>query len=497
MKDSPRWPLVGVAAVVAVGAFSMVAFGALVFYAYRSSHGGWHTHEDEMGFTVERPADWSVHPDPGSGRVEISGQSGERVVAWPLYSVSALSSRAASALLGRVAPRLWPEARWSRVEKVGARAVLSRGRVGKREATCVLTWVTSTKGSSAFAYLLDEGTNPPAGAAERLARVAASFRLVGRARKNAPAPERFDVWTDPRERAFSVEIPSEWRADGGAVRPSQLTVQAKVEALSSDGEEGLYLGDAFPVYVEPNAVLAMAGIGPGGTYVDPMGNANPVAQYAPGIEYALRAILPARVGGFRTVRRANRPDVAGALARFGINTYHAGEAEYVFVRRGRTYRGWALCITERIAVQIGATWHVWRLYLVEAPDARFDHASAVMIHMAGTFRIDAQWAARQAQLTAAQSRIIADMGQAVSRTIGETHAGTQASLDEIHRRGANARREVDELVDPGTGRKTTVASGSNYYWVDDRGTIVGTDTDTRPSVDFRELTLMRWTPPAT
>ena len=37
------------------------------------------------------------------------------------------------------------------------------------------------------------------------------------------------------------------------------------------------------------------------------------------------------------------------------------------------------------------------------------------------------------------------------------------------------------------GREWEVSSGSNYYWIDPQGYIVGTDTYTRPEIDFREL----------
>ncbi len=30
-------------------------------------------------------------------------------------------------------------------------------------------------------------------------------------------------------------------------------------------------------------------------------------------------------------------------------------------------------------------------------------------------------------------------------------------------------------------------SGSEYYWMDHRGAVVGTQTDTRPNLDFRQL----------
>jgi hypothetical protein len=32
-----------------------------------------------------------------------------------------------------------------------------------------------------------------------------------------------------------------------------------------------------------------------------------------------------------------------------------------------------------------------------------------------------------------------------------------------------------------------VDSGSGYYWVDNRGMILGTNVDTSPGVDFRRL----------
>ena len=59
--------------------------------------------------------------------------------------------------------------------------------------------------------------------------------------------------------------------------------------------------------------------------------------------------------------------------------------------------------------------------------------------------------------------------------------------DEIARRRSNATLGVVDVADPATGRRMTVESGTNYYWVDQRGAIVGTNTDTRPSVDFRAL----------
>jgi hypothetical protein len=488
MADRRRWIWAG----VAVNAALAVGVVVVAFAVHRSFAGpSWRTHRDTMGFAVELPPEATLRTDPGTGRVEIAPAADERLVVWPIFGPGRVDHRAGQRLLRGAARKVWPEARWGQVERVADGTWRVRGEGGTTRRAGVLTCVATPKGTVGYVYLMAAPGARATEAEARFARILASFRLAGQAvggRK--PAPElRYVRWQDPREGAFSTELPQGWRADGGTLRPTTLLVQARIEAASPDGEVTLLAGDAFPVYAEPNPTLAFAGYRAGDTFPDPMGYPTPIAAYAPGVEYALRAVVPQRAGnGARLIRRAARPDLAHRLATVGINRFDAGEAEYAFSRRGRDFRGWVVCITERVAAPAVTHWHVWRLFLVEAPAERFDEASAALVHLAATLRIDPGWAQRQARLTAAQIGIITEMGNATSQTIVEAYEGRQRTLDEIHRRGANARREVDEVVDSHTERKFTVASGSNYYWVDDRGTVVGTDTEARPSVDFRELT---------
>lgn len=484
MTTMRRWLLVVFVALA--GAFSLGG-AALAWFAYRTWDGGWHTHRDPGGFTVELPRGWTARPDPVSGRIEIAGNDGERVTVWPLFSSAALDARSARTLLVRLASRLWPGARWTATEALGDHALRMRGEASGRRGACLLTWVTTPRGTSASVSLVSAPAGRVPEVQARFARILRGFRLSGPPVAALPPAPRYVRWQDPREHAFSADVPTGWRVDGGAMRPGLLLVQARLEAASPDGGIAMHMGDAFPVYTEPSPLLAMAGIGPGGTYVDAMGQGTPVAAYVPGVDYALRSVVPRRVGAIRLLSRKERPDVARRLPTAGINRYDAGEAEYRFTRNGREGRGWALCITERVAAPQTTLWHVWRLYLVEADASRFDEGADALSRMVASFRIDPVWAERQARLTAEQSRIITDMGQTVSRIAAEAHEGRQRRLDEIHRRGANARREVEQLIDPATGREMTVASGSRYYWVDPRGNVVGTSTDTRPDLDFREL----------
>ncbi len=58
------------------------------------------------------------------------------------------------------------------------------------------------------------------------------------------------------------------------------------------------------------------------------------------------------------------------LVRIGINDYQAGIVRYRYQDQGRGFEGGALCITERPVSGTFASWHVYRLALVEDAKAR-------------------------------------------------------------------------------------------------------------------------------
>ena len=474
-----------------VAGLAALAVAAVGFGLWRSLDGreaghsgpGWVRTEDPSGFAVSHPEGWSVGAE--SGTVRISGEGAEALVR-PFFVQAQLGDDAATAVAVQLAGELHPSVAWGPASVAAPGVARAEGTSTSERAVAILTWAVSDKGTAGQLHVTTAPAGRYAELAPTLARVTGSFALHG-APVDEPAGPTYEPWQDPVEGAFSLEVPQGWLAQGGTVRPSSVLVQASFEATSADGAAVFALGDAYPFFTEPNEVLAYAGIGEGGTYVAPDGYASPVEWYAPGAEFVTRYLLPERAPNAEVTGFVDRPDLAQQLATIGINRYDVGEVEYRFTRDGRPYVGGALAVTELLAGGVGTAWHVWRLYMYEAPEERSSEAIGSLLHAAETFAIDPEWARMQAEITAEQSAIIAEMGEAVSDAIVEGYEGRQATLDALAERRANAMLEVEDVADPLTGETIHVESGSEYYWVDPQGTIVGTDVHAAPDVDFREL----------
>jgi hypothetical protein len=439
----------------------------------------WLRHEGE-GFSLEHPAGWRVSADPRSGMVEAAGD-GARASVRPFYVAAPLPADLAVGALTEMAAEAEPGATWDKPVPAGDALKVS-GTDGDDVIVASMSWSTGKRGTAGALYVAAAPADEYDGLEAAFARIFDSFSVAGPpVESSTRATER---WVDPVEGAFSVEIPAGWRAEGGTSRPCPTLVQALVEVTSPDGEIYLAGGDAFPYFTEP---IPAFGLPEGSTYPHPCGYSSPVASYAPGNDFAMRYLLPEIAPHARVVRDRARPEVAGRLSSYGLNSYDAGELEYVFTRRGVAYRGMVWTITERIASGEFANWHVWRLFLAQGPEARYEEALSAGMRLVRSLRIDPRWARMQAELTADQVAIVADMGQDISNTITEGYWGRQAVLDDIAERRSNATLEVEDYEDPLTGAPFELESSSDYYWTNPRGEIVGTNTDAVPDVDFRRL----------
>lgn len=436
--------------------------------------GAWATQTGE-GFSIEAPVGWTIDKAV-NGAVTAMGPGERRAAILPFFAYQVqLTPDSAGAALTAVGPTLVPGL-YGAPELAGTTTVRMTSSDGASVAA--LAYTTTQQGTAGLVF-----ASSPTDPADRatFARIFESFTPVGApVTQTAPA---YDTWKDTTEGAFSVEVPQGWQTAGAVVRPCPTLVQSYVQATSPDNSMYIKLGNDYPWFTEPAPGF---GLSEGATYPHPCGYSSPVAAYRPGAAFITDYLLT-QYPKLEILAVRNQPQLAAQLTSFGFNSYDAGEVEYTYRSQGIVYQGMALAITERFTLDAGGAWDAWRVLQAEATVENFPQATAHALHMADTLQVDPQWAQMQAELTAAQSQIIAEMNASISDTISEGYWGREAIYDAIFERRSDATLETSDFVDPVTGDTFELDSGPEYYWIDPSGTIVGTDTSVKPDIDFREL----------
>ena len=469
---------------------------------YGNDHSGvaWKDHNDPSGFQTRLPGDWRVIQNSDSGQIEFEGVEEEKVTIWPVFVPANLDPRKAVVLLEKFTGPFAADVAWDPPQETGTMALHRAGHAPGRSMVSAVTWTASPKGSAAWLILASAPSATYKDSEEKFAGILRSFRLSG----SAPPPEpalAYARWEDPNERAFSMEVPQNWRTSGGLIRNSSVDLRSAWESVSPEGDVRIIGGDAaLPVFTEPSSMMTMGGFTEGTWYSPGYGVRMLVRRYLPGTVF-LREYLNTQVAGacpeLKLLDVHDRPDAVDALNRIysqlgmgGIQMrISAGEAGFTCVENGVPMHGYYFAGTQRVqtAGMQGGIWNVEHLFGYIARESKEILAESVLAHILKTFQMSQQWHSVQQNITANTSEIVTRTQSEVSRIISDSYWNRQRSQDEIGRRRSNAILGLEDVVDPLTGDEMQIESGSNYYWVDHRGTIIGTETDTTPSIDFREL----------
>lgn len=283
---------------------------------------------------------------------------------------------------------------------------------------------------------------------------------------------RWTGFTDPSERAFTIDVPAGWSVTGGSRRVSALEVRTGVTVRSPDNAIEVFVGDLdIPVFTLPNQMLSMAGFGEGSTYSPGYGQSFFVNRYLPGDAFAQTwgmrrvgyACPGAKVTSVRGLPQATRA-MDNLFARYGINSQiRAGEAEFACQVQGGSGVGYTFAATE--LVESGGN-GVWGAKVIAGFTARADRkaeAAAVLSHMVASFRLDPQWAARQQGTQANVSRIVSDTNSVVSNSINERFANQQSGQERAWEQDTQARRGLATYTDPASGRQVELDSSERHW----------------------------------
>ena len=467
---------------------------------------GWKAYQDPIGFNLALPPGWSARGDPSLGRVDLSGPGGAVLVVWPVFVENVqLQPATASLVAQRLTARLWPNVMWSGATPVGMNAVRLVGRRGDAALVSAFAWVNSPRGTAGTFYAATAPRDRYAELADTFSRILASFRAAGPPETQGsaprPAPVRYVKWMDPRENAFAVEVPEGWRVAGGMFRAASNDTRVGVTADSPDNQISLQLGDpSLPVFIEPDQQMVAAGFYEGRWYTPVPGNNYLVRRYLPAT-YFLNEYVRTKMGSTCQKLEVDQPRdrsdavqninaMQAQLAGYGTYMQSTGaEISFTCERNGQPYRGYHFAVTQVTRMMSGgpANWSVSTQVGYLALASRAEQAAELSAHLLRSLTPNPQWLAMQQNITANTSRIITQTNAEISDMVWSGYEGRQRTQDEVARRQTNVNREQVDVVDTGTGEQLKIKSGANYYWMDYRGNIVGTDTATAPSIEFHEL----------
>jgi len=297
--------------------------------------------------------------------------------------------------------------------------------------------------------------------------------------------------SDPKENAFSVEVPTNWRTYGGTFRISPVDVRSSVHTISPDGKIYINIKDEnIPTFTRP------IGFGPlsikeGQWYSPAPGAKMLVSRYLPGVEFAEWYLRRFRqeYENIRILEKRDIPEASEAinsqLLRFGIkNKTDSGEVIYKCMKNGEEMNGYCFAQT----YDTGNVWIINKLFGYISTPLRENEAHDVLHHMLASMRFNSEWGHQYQNNAIKFSESVRQENAVISDIVKKSHEERMKSYDNITRQVCNMIGDKVEVLDPETGFSGNVDSGHSYYWYNpETNHITWTDTPQCPDSKYRPL----------
>jgi hypothetical protein len=455
----------------------------------------WTTHRDPAGFSVQLPAGWSVGSNVltdiaiGDAQARATALIRARVARgdfaqWLSNHYAATEPGMGQARLEQVKAS-GPDVVHGWVSYVNQKGTAKRGRV-----------VAVRRGEMATVFVAAAPAEELKASLPILARVIDSLRFEApkagaKGKANAPVPLKYAQWVDPREQAFTVDLPAGWRNEGGLQRTTWNRRVAFV-STSPDGAATLFSGDGHlpRMFILPNQTTEQFG-----------GGMN--QEWSADAQIILPFQSAEQMGAFLVQRRFNgqvtgatpRPDLVqltqhNPLLQQGLSAATAADVEF----RLSDGRVGVLTLTTfgGQASSVGGSWWADGIHGFIAPASSAAQTGAALARMMGSFRINPNWAAGEREHERRMGKQWTDY-LAHSARVQQQTIEQRWAADEAKQRGMrDILGGTVRLQDPQTGEVFETAARDRYYYrvnPADQPTAIGTDTDFNlaPQLDLRRL----------
>jgi hypothetical protein len=468
----------------------------------------WKRTDHPTGFTIEHPPRWTVETT-GSGRI-LAQSAPAFVLVEPLTAIPA-SQRADTVL------RRWIDSKQLETlpRPVRSARITTSTMAGPADALAhfvgiAADGVTPMRGQVLLACRGGVGTLYLAASLgsefrqrlPELVGILRSLRFRTPAATNPqPAALRFQLFTEPREQAYSVELPVGWRVDLGVYREGGTPPRTEASAVAPNGAATVFLGERRGgPFVTPNPTLTQLGFREGATY-DPSGiHPMVILRYLPGSQFA-RYWLNNRLPGAQPISEKSRPDLAERLSSIRYRYGNAVQAridagELTFEYRGQ--QGVVLAATEVYPVP-GTGGYQWTVafhagYFAQSGQPSVQ-AAAALAHGIGTTQINLQWLRTERHFAQIDHNRAMETMRYTNQLFRQTVAERMASNERNWRAQGDLLAGTFRVLDPSTNEYTTVQAGSNFYYrVNGTNGVLGSNQEL-PAVDLTRMLRLDWDTP--
>lgn len=489
----------------------------------RELQGGWFEAHPEPNLVLKLRRGWSANRQEGGiGPINFVGPNGARVVVWPMFVDKTMQMPRQYSILTGFAGIVAKEFSWSAPGPFGSNGERMYGRSQNAVAQATFSYANTPHGLAGFWYLTSASPQEYESLRPVFKELMSGVRIFGgtspAAAGRGPTPQapqlRFVRWTEPNEGAYTTDVPQGWRVSGGLVRPDPMRLLDPIEMQSPDGQIFAFSGDrTLPMFKTLTQMEASMGLREG------MNNGNGVLmRYMPAAQF-LPQYLAQRLGrncqGFQITDVQNQPELADdanrKLAADGSGTNQRVDVAVAQFRCSGDAGGLVQMVTYALATDPrmtgGESFTLWQVYSVAgfiAPPARAAEAGQAVIRLLSAREVNRRWSEANRAMVAQIANISQQSQAQISQMINDrfkisqrpssvasssASSSTQSgSSDDLIRQRENAMLDQTDVVDPNTREKFKVISGSNYYWVNPQGTIVGTNAPSQPTTDFQLMT---------
>ncbi|MGE0263165.1 MAG: PDZ domain-containing protein [Candidatus Obscuribacterales bacterium] len=494
----------------------------------------WNTFGSESdGYSLKYPSGWTVNQDSKTGRLEISSPGKSKLSIFPFFLPSkSIDINQAQGLFSAMLKQYASGTSWSQ-PALAAGALRASSMTGNINSVAGLALSTMNGGTAGrlIVFHVPNDSNAQSELAS-LAGILQSFTITGGVASGAgtevntgddtsmaanTAPIQYTKFVDPKEGAFSLDVPVGWSVEGGMERPMSVDLRPWVKAVAPDQKMMIFIGDASikPRFL-PSKTLSWTGFHPGSNYSPGNGLQTKVLYYQKAdkfIEEYAKSRLGKKCDTFELETMKHLPDLAREInSTAGVVASDAATAKYNFTSQGVQGVAYFLAATK-------AGREMWWVSLCSgllADGSCEQQALDVFTRMYKSWEYSPQWNqvqgkenVRFAQSAIARDRAIrAQLTRDFNARMAAMDARHNAYMDRMHSMDAaherymnsmrssdrahsdfiNYIRDEDTLMDPGTGTQYQVEFGPKYHWVNNTGdTVLSTDSAWSPGVDWTEL----------